>query len=333
MNAFDTLKVKFDKDLLQYTHNNQVRFDRSDRTNSKTGAVSTKYTLPPSELKTRMGLGELSFDDNGSATIALSAKALGKDYVRGITSDTIEQAVSNVLPEWITIDTNAFVESADVMRADVTENVPCEDVEQVLVAMEQWEHDTKRYHPTPYGRGRVTGMVWQSILKTENTRLVAYDKVRELQTPSLRGKAKALGIEQFEGTVRVELNVRSFRSMRQLFNLERGVPRLTEVLESKERVLYKGYNAVLPQRERLVTMDNSGTFSEFRSRIAYEHIFEVCRWDWKLIEHTIRARYAKTSNPYRRLAEARDYYHILSKARDQVRTGEVERVRAYLGSV
>jgi hypothetical protein len=333
MNAFDTLKVKFDKDLLHYTRKNQLRFDRSERTVSDTGAVSTKFTLPKDELKPCMGLGELSYDSNGGATITLSAKALGRDYVRGITTDTIEQAITNALPEWITVDTNAFVESADVMRADVTENVPCEDVERVLVAMEQWQHDTKRYHPTLHGRGRVTGVVWQSILKTDNTRMIAYDKVRELQTPSLRAKANVLGIKNFEGTVRVELNVRSFKSMRELFSLGKGVPRLTEILQSKEQVLYKGYNMVLPQRDKVVTMANSGTFSEFRSRIAYEHIFEVCQWDWKAIEHTIRARYAKGSNPYRRLSEARDYYQILSKARDRVRTGEVEQVRAYLRGV
>lgn len=333
MNAFDTLKIKFAKDLLEYPHEYHDLFDRSERTTSGTGEVRTTYSLCSQERRNIIGLGELSYDDSGGAIITLSAKVLGKDYFRGINRYTIEQAIHNVLPKWISTDTSELLSSANVLKVDVTENVPCDNVERALIALEQWQHDTKGYHATRYGRGRVSGIEWRSALKTDNIRLVAYDKVRELQTPSQRSKAYALGIDQFRGTVRLELNVRSFKSIRSLFALEKGVPRLPDILDSQERVLFRGYNAVLPERQRKVTMDNTRTFSEFRNQLAYEHIFELCAWEWKVIEHTIRSKYGKRSNPYRRLSEAKDYYHTMKRDRDQVRTGEVERIRGYLGAV
>jgi hypothetical protein len=331
MNAFDTIKVKCPRDLIQYQPNNDNRFMRVDRTDPETGLISTKYSLLPTVTKGYLGLGEVRLDET-SATITVSAKALGQDYVTGIRADNIERVFENALPEWITTNTTALVEGADVMRADLTENVPCSDIDRALVEFAQWEHNTKRYSKASHGRGRMTGLVYGSILKSENTRMIIYDKVQELSTRSGREDMTRLGAERFEGTIRVEYNARSFNTIRTVLGLGKGVPRLTEVLESQERGLYKGYCAVLPQHQERVSMDNTGTFTEFRNRIAYEHIFDACEWDWKTIEYTIRARYSKTSNPHRRISEARDYYRTLGAELGQSKTGEVERVRSWLAS-
>lgn len=334
MNAFDTLKLAFPSELLSVHRKHNDQFLHSERTSPDTGVVVTRYTLKPEVIRTRLGLGELSYDSRGGALLVLSAKSLLGSYADGITNNNIESAIRSALPTWVECDTSELVERADVFRADVTENVPTSlGVETTLSELAQWEHDTQRFHRKTWGRKRVGTVEWGSMLKSDNTRMIAYDKQAELSKRSQLAYAPILKPERFDGMVRIELNLRSHKAVRTAFGLGKGVPRLTEILASSERALAKGYDTILPHRQRAVSaMRESHSMAEARDRVFFQTLFEESNWEWRIAEHRLRAFYGKRSNPTRILRKARTWYELLDGERGHVALGEVERIRTYLHS-
>jgi hypothetical protein len=236
----------------------------------------------------------------------------------------------------VEFDARELIERSDILKCDVTENVPTSvGVETTLSELAQWEHDSSRYYRRTHGRKRIGTVEWNTILKSHGkTRLSAYDKSKELAKGKGRGYGQLLRPERFVDKVRVELNLRHFQQIRDAFQLAKGVPRLSEVLDSKENVLSKYYNRVLPiKNERAVSaMKRERKMSEARDRVFFQTLFDESGWEWRIAEHRLRAFYAEGSNPTRFIRKARTWYDRLEGERGTVTLGEVDRVRSWLAS-
>jgi hypothetical protein len=227
-----------------------------------------------------------------------------------------------------------LIERSDVAKCDVTENVPTTvGVETTLSELAQWEHDSSRFFRVTHGRKRVGTVEWRTFLKTDNTRMIAYDKCKELSKGKGRLYGHLLNPERFVDKVRIELNLRKHKAVRDAFRLGKGVPRLTELLESKERVLADGYERILPSNVRVASaMKRERKMSEARDRVFFQTLFDESGWEWRIAEHRLRAFYAEGSNPTRFIRKARTWYDRLEAERGTVTLGEVDRVRAWLAS-
>jgi hypothetical protein len=163
--------------------------------------------------------------------------------------------------------------------------------------------------------------------------MIAYDKCKELSKGKGRLYGHLLNPERFVDKVRIELNLRKHKAVRDAFRLGKGVPRLTELLESKERVLADGYQRILPSNVRVASaMKRERKMSEARDRVFFQTLFDESGWEWRIAEHRLRAFYAEGSNPTRFIRKARTWYDRLEAERGTVTLGEVDRVRAWLAS-
>lgn len=336
MNRFDTLKIEFHEDHLEFAPQQMERFSRTEKTDRTTGVTKTFDVLIRDEVKEVLGLVSLELEHTGKTTLEFSAKTLGTDYADGITANNIERAVLSALPKWVRCpDVGFLLSEATVRRADVTENIPTRvGVERTLTELAKWEQNV-RYRTQTEGRGRVGTVYWRPrFVKRKTHELKAYDKLTEMTRSKQRGYATVLQPERFRDKVRVEYVMTAFQDMRDAFGLGKGaVTRLSSVLESKEPVLANAYDRILTTNQKEQQTMTERTLKDCKDRLFYRALFVETDWEWRIAEHQLRSYYSRTSNPYREIKKARRWYDTLKGEQGLVVSSEVERLRSYLHSL
>lgn len=333
MNRFDTLKIEFHADQLEFAPQQMERFSRTESINRNTGVAKITNRLVRDEVREILGLAGLEITDTKQATLEFSAKTLGSDYADGITANNIDRAILSALPKWVQCqDVEFLLSEATVRRADVTENIPTRiGVERTLTELAKWEHD-KRYNSKTYGRGRIGTVSWKPLYKGKHE-LKAYDKLTEMTRSKQSLYASILRPERFRDKVRVEYQMAGREDMRKVFGLGKGVITLSSLLASTEPALANAYDGILSKRETERQTMRDTTIKDCKDRLFYHALFIETDWNWRLAEHQLRSYYSRTSNPYREITKARRWYDTLKVEQGRVVSSEVERVRSYLHSL
>lgn len=270
----------------------------------------------------RSVLGLKSIEINkklGKIVLETSAKILHEKYYDLININNIEQVVSNINQTGlIELDTNEFIETANVLRTDFTNNLRVtKDIQKYLIDLEVFAQNAK-YKVEPYK----TGIAISAKAKSNNERLILYDKEQELyKGKENRELMNYVKPEQFRGVLRVEGNYRKFSNIRTAFSLQSKEPiKLLRLLESKENVNYKMFDKVfdtsLPQTVEgltLMEMTNSNRkLREINKQIADERVLELCKYDMELVRKFVKTKVKGNISSY-----IRHYTKVLARMKNR----------------
>jgi hypothetical protein len=343
MNRYDTLKIGFPAELIGFedlTPRERLRLfattendHSSDDGETENSERSTRYRLRPQIAKPIRGLNGIEVtttpNRNSKAVIEFSSKSLGKDYYDGITKDNITTALQSVLPLGVECNCVKAVESASVFRCDVVMNIPTASVERSVLAMgtHPLQDNMKR---TNYTRGRANGVDVVSTRESrKGLRLTAYDKMAEIARKRDNEELyRALGIDRFKGTIRIEAQYRKLHDIRNGLGFSKGAhPYLTDVLNSPNNaLLYAMDNFYKPTS---IADDYSPT-PEGRASVieeGYLAIFKRCNWDWSLCWAWVLSGYSVGANPTREKKYVRELFNRMNPNANTQTVTEYQRLR------
>lgn len=179
------------------------------RTEPVSGSQTTTYKLKPDCIN-QIGLKSVTLNkDSEQATIELSAKALRGDYPRGISADTIEQALSNISSDSCKLNIPRVLDTAQVLRADITENVPISsDLSYYPASLGAYRYLNSRYRFELHNRTGYESVVIAKNAKSKGYRgrLTGYNKQGELSRAGNRDITQYLSESDFKNTLRLEQN-------------------------------------------------------------------------------------------------------------------------------
>ena len=199
----------------------------------------------------KLGFGLNSFSTEkvrGTAEIGLSAKILGAEYFDGINQNNVKQVSENIKKVGVFKISEETLLGAEVLKLDTTENLRPEEipVQRMIRSLHTGIVNT-RYDAKGYGGAKATGVVFQAGAKSNSTRFLAYSKQDEMHRLSkLKSHSEffnSLGadfyrlLEVARGVLRVELNLRDHKRIRERLDVEKelGIFQLATILESEQK--------------------------------------------------------------------------------------------------
>ena len=235
----------------------------------------------------------------GSAEIGLSAKILGAEYFDGITKENVQKVSDNLKKIGVFEVSDQALLSSEVHKLDVTENLKPENrtVPDVLGSLQNGMLNTK-FRVQSYKANRVqTGIEFNPMAKSNNTRLIAYSKFEDLTNRSKMKKHSeffnSMGadfnnlIEKSRGVLRVETNLRSHKRIKQYLGVEKdlGVFDLENVLSSKANPNHIIATEIFKPQTHidLVGKYRGETIGTWLKNIGRETIAIRCNYDMDLI--------------------------------------------------
>lgn len=335
--SYDTLKMKFPRRGAEYASGAQSRYfdevptiKRSTESNVvRRGRDGSKWILNGQTRSRIRGLSSLVVTDT-DVTIEMSAKSLGADYVRGISSANFHDAIRGITPRFMSLDSDVILTSGSLLRCDVVAHIPCDSVEHSLLAM--YSNPIQRNVVREmYGRGRAQSVAWRSLLKSTNIRLIAYDKQLEMSR-SPKSTRQGLGYDSFAGLLRVETQLRNFKDMR----AAHGIPKTTLGAHVMVSTFFNQAtnNPITYAMDKMLMPTNETGMTPLLTEIldikteGYLRVFERYQWDWQAIWADVLSRYQKGSNPSREKRRVRELFEAFWP--EQPKVSEMARIRSHL---
>lgn len=238
-------------------------------------------------------------------TIELSAKILKSDYAEGINLNNFDRIVNTINKnKFLNINLNDFYNSAELLRADVTDNIKIDykgnfysDISAIPLP--------NKYEITPYDRATNKGVVFKGKQTSLKERQIIYNKLIELNSVK-SGKRFMDSVNKnkiyndFKDTIRVEGNFTSFETMRKYI----GSNKLSDVLQSNEKVNYKLWQKITKHidAEVLYLFDayEGMSLREVIRRRGLEGIITDAKFNWQYIELWLKNKTPKTYRIHRK---------------------------------
>lgn len=249
MTTIDSLKIKIipdnlDYDKLHYTHKENLEDGVS---------IFDKMVLDKNIIKNVYGLNKVEIDEReNSIILEMSAKILGKDYMKGISNNTLENVINNI-NDMAKLNLSIYdILSADILRADLTKNIIVEDVRDAIRVLKLGKNNSG-FLVTEYEKKNNCGLVYQGKQTSYKNRQIYYDKYTELTKVSRnRDFVNKYGDKEFINSItnvlRIEQNVTEKRTMKNIFKIDST--RLGNILDSN-------INPVL-ERHKIITKYSYG---------------------------------------------------------------------------
>lgn len=302
MNRVDSLAGQISPDaLIDYKKDaflNSLTFDSNNK------LVTNKLYLKDPYL----GVKNIVINQKtGAIDFEVSSKLLGSEYKNLINKNNVELLVENINKLGvIELDKNEFVDSALVHHLDITSNLkPQRNIEKICRDLHIYSVASKyKLDKAPTN----TGLTINARAKSNNERLIVYDKYEELNrnTKANRLLKQQIKIEDFVGVLRVETNLKRFRNIRDAFNLKKGEAiYLKDILQSSRKVNYNMFSkmfdlsntddldvSLLNQKKIFIDLldgDIKG-FSRLERLIGRRQIVIYCDYDLEEIKKVIRER-------------------------------------------
>jgi len=325
MTNLDSIKIQLPNDCLLSLGD---RFNHTQSIDNKGRELQNKSTLTTTGL---LGFkGVIVDNQKGVSTFEFSAKILGENYPQGINLNTITQVAENINnSKQLTVDVNRFIENAEVLRLDVTDNIRPEVTSEILYSSLALIPVNKKYHVDHYNTKTNLGVVFKGNQKTVRDRLILYDKVKDLlRDKELRKQPYAIKVfNAFKDVVRVESNHSKFKDLKQLY----GSRNLLDILGSDVKVNHKRFTSITNKSTdiKLFTQFEGMKWSEIVKYEGFKGICELCSMDWRLIDMFIRVH-----NPhnYRRgiREELKAFYNSLNHNAKTVDINLIEHIKQLL---
>ncbi|GAH93292.1 unnamed protein product, partial [marine sediment metagenome] len=188
------------------------------------------------------GVKSIALDGGGNILVELSAKVLGDNYHKLINLDTIEQTVNAIDNLWLSLDTNKFIETAEVLRCDCSNDLTVsQPINEYLARLGSYGCNPK-YIVTPYPD---QGVVFRNQAKSYKERQIYYGKYKDVVKDKPIVKAYG-GVKQlrtcFGKKLRVEQNITSHKRIRDKFAIDNIG--LLSILNSQEKPNYDLFNKI-----------------------------------------------------------------------------------------
>lgn len=274
-----------------------------------------------------LGLTRVDLYDE-KAQFLFSAKILGSDYYRGITSETV-QRVPDLLSRSgnIEVRETAFLDTAKVFRFDVAVNTRPSNLRDAIYAASLGSLNS-RWRYSNYGAARDEGFVFAHRSKSRNVRLSGYDKFREMNSRKEVKHAEELRSDLLNGVLRIETQLTSYAEMRKYLDVGTVGEDvlLFDALRSSanpnlrvfDEVIYSvtaGADArILEIGEMWNSLRNNG-MRQTKEIWFMKHVFDLYEGEWQRIEEFIRFAYA--SNPSREIGKWKKALAMWKLAKEQ----------------
>jgi hypothetical protein len=237
--------------------------------------------------------------------IELSAKILKSDYADGINQNNFDRVVDAINKnKFLNINIDAFYNSAELLRADVTDNIKLDykgnfysDISAIPLP--------NKYEITSYNITRNNGVVFKGKQSSFKERQIIYNKLIELNSVKsgkqfLNSVNKNKIYKDFKDTIRVEGNFTEFKKMRQYI----GSNKLSDVLQSNEKPNYKLWQKITKHTdaEILYLFDRyeGMNIREVIRRRGLEGIITDAKFNWQYIELWLKNKTPKTYRIHRK---------------------------------
>ena len=210
--------------------------------------------------------------------IEFSGKILGKDYPKLISKDTILQCFRAIdALGFCKIDVDAMMD-ADVVKCDVTKDIPVADVSQVTDYIHSHIRNYQLYLCRKLRNGNV--VVEKNVVsKKTKKRMTIYDKGNEMSRSANRPFVEKYGLEDaFSGMCRFELNLDSKEQIRK--SLRIADTKLMTVLSSDEDPISDFLDDVVEPRETVPMTDKKSYVTML--------VLKDCDFDLEKVEAKMR---------------------------------------------
>lgn len=225
--------------------------------------------------------------------IEFSGKILGKDYPKLISKDTILQCFRAIdALGFCKIDVDAMMD-ADVVKCDVTKDIPVADVSQVTDYIRSHIRNYQRFVCRKLKNGNV--VVEKNVVsKKTKKRMTIYDKGKEMQRSANRPFVEKYGLEDaFSGMCRFELNLDSKEQIRK--SLRIADTKLMTVLSSDADPISDFLDDVVEPRETVPMTDKKSYLTML--------VLKDCDFDLEKVEAKMRIFYPSKGTSISRVME------------------------------
>jgi hypothetical protein len=281
--TFDKLKIVADIRALEVCDETRFEFIEKD------GIVSSLkyYQEHPFLLMIKVDY------ECREVVIEFSGKILGKDYPKLISKDTILQCFRAIDALGLCkIDIDAMMD-ADVVKCDVTKDIPVADVPQVTDYIRSHIRNYQRFVCRKLKNGNV--VVEKNVVsKKTKKRMTIYDKGNEMRRSANRPFVEKYGLEDaFSGMCRFELNLDSKEQIRK--SLRIADTKLMTVLSSDADPISDFLDDVVEPREAVPMTDKKSYMTML--------VLKDCDFDLEKVEAKMRIFYPSKGTSISRVME------------------------------
>ena len=293
MITFDKLKIVADIRAIQIR--NESRF----KVIEKDGIISSLeyYQEHPFLLKIKVDF------ECGEVVIEFCGKILGKDYPKLISKDTIRQCFETINDlEFVEVDIDAMMD-AEVVKCDVTKDIPVDDVTQVTDFIRSHIKNYQRFLCRKLRNGNV--VVDKNVISRRiKKRMTIYDKGNEMRRTENRRFVEKYGLDDaFSGMCRFELNLDSKEQIRK--SLRIADTKLMTVLSADADPITDFLDEVVEPQDAVAMTDKKSYMTML--------VLKDCDFDLEKVEAKMRAFYkskgtsiSKVMEPYKAMMEQMD---------------------------
>ena len=290
MITFDKLKIVADIRAITVCDDSRFEFTERD------GMISSLryYQEHPYLLKIKV-----DYECN-EVVIEFCGKILGRDYPKLISKDTIRQCFEaiNALG-FVEVSIDAMME-AEVVKCDVTKDIPVDDVTQVTDYIRSHIRNYQRFQCRKMKNGNV--VVDKNVISRKTKkRMTIYDKGNEMSRATNRPFVEENGLEDaFSGMCRFELNLDSKEQIRK--SLRIADTKLMTVLSADA-------DPIADFLDEVVEPQDSVSMSDKKSYMTML-VLKDCDFDLEKVEAKMRALHrskgtviSKIMAPYKAMME------------------------------
>ena len=283
MITFDKLKIVADIQAIEVCDETRFEFIEKD------GIVSSLkyYQEHPFLLMIKVDY------ESKEVVIEFCGKILGKDYPKLISKDTILQCFRAIdALGFCKIDVDAMMD-ADVVKCDVTKDIPVADVSQVTDYIHSHIRNYQLYLCRKLRNGNV--VVEKNVVsKKTKKRMTIYDKGNEMRRSANRPFVEEYGLEDaFSGMCRFELNLDSKEQIRKSLCI--ADTKLMTVLSSDMDPISDFLDDVVEPRETVPMTDKKSYVTML--------VLKDCDFDLEKVEAKMRILYPSKGTSIGRVME------------------------------
>lgn len=290
MITFDKLKLV--ADITAVIEFDDSQFEKTE----KNGSCTYKYYQEvPYLLAIKIDCPEKE------VVIEFTGKILGSDYPKLISMNTIRQCFQAINSIGIvTLDVEVMMD-ADVVKCDVTKDIPTDDVPKLTNYVRQHISNYQKYICRKLRNNNLV-VEKNVVTRKMKKRMTIYDKGKEMQKVENQRFVEAYGLEgAFDGICRFELNLNSKEQIRNA--LGSSNTKLQSVLSSNANPITDFLDEVIGSTPEPTSMTDKKSYVTML-------VLKDCDYDLEKVEAKMRQFYTSRGTninvimqPYRQMME------------------------------
>lgn len=290
MITFDKLKLV--ADITAVVEFDDSQFEKTE----KNGSYTYKYYQDvPYLLAIKIDCPEKE------VVIEFTGKILGSDYPKLISMNTIRQCFQAINSTGIvTLDVEVMMD-ADVVKCDVTKDIPTDDVPKLTNYVRQHISNYQKYICRKLRNNNLV-VEKNVVTRKMKKRMTIYDKGKEMQKVENQRFVEAYGLEgAFDGICRFELNLNSKEQIRNA--LGSSNTKLQSVLSSNANPITDFLDEVIGSTPESTSMTDKKSYVTML-------VLKDCDYDLEKVEAKMRQFYTSRGTninvimqPYRQMME------------------------------